>query len=33
VTKASCIIQVLQEEASEKKIKEELKNLINKNWD
>jgi hypothetical protein len=31
--RASCIIQVLQGEASEKKIEEELKNLINSQWD
>jgi uncharacterized protein YdaT len=33
VMKAACIIQVLQGEASEKKIEEELKNLKNSNWD
>jgi hypothetical protein len=31
--KASSIIQVLQGEANEKKIEEELKNLINNKWD
>jgi hypothetical protein len=31
--KAVCIIQVLQGEASEKKIEEELKNVINRQWD
>jgi hypothetical protein len=31
--KATCIIQVLQGEASEKKIEEELKNLISSQWD
>jgi hypothetical protein len=31
--RSSCIIQVLQGEASEKKIEEELKNLINSQWD
>jgi hypothetical protein len=31
--RAACIIQVLQGEASEQKMEEELKNLINKQWD
>jgi hypothetical protein len=31
--RASCIVQVLQGEANEKKIKEELKNLISNQWD
>jgi hypothetical protein len=31
--KAACIIQVLQGEASECKLEEELKNLINEQWD
>jgi hypothetical protein len=30
--RAACIIQVISEEASERKL-EELNNLINKNWD
>jgi hypothetical protein len=31
--RAACIIQVISGEASERKLREELKNLINKNWD
>jgi hypothetical protein len=31
--KASCIVQILQGEANEKKIEEELKNLISNPWD
>jgi uncharacterized protein YfdQ (DUF2303 family) len=31
--KAVCIIQVLQGEALEKKIEEELKHVINRQWD
>jgi hypothetical protein len=32
-SKASCIIQVLQGDASEKKIEDELMNLINNKWE
>jgi hypothetical protein len=32
VLKASCIIHILQGEATEKKIEDELKNLINNEW-
>jgi transposase len=31
--RAACIIQVISKEASERKLEEELNNLINKNWD
>jgi hypothetical protein len=33
VVKASCIIHVIQREATKKKLEEELKNLINNQWD
>jgi hypothetical protein len=33
ISRASCIIQILQGEASVKKLEDELKNLVNRQWD